>query len=110
MGYIPLRTEEIIKQDLFAFLEERIRRGVQADRQSCPYNETMLKDVKFIKINMLTNPFEKFERKRFMYYSNDLNLISMNHALFSQMNENDFKKVRNQIHEDIDNYYRDMGV
>lgn len=34
---------------------------------------------------MLTNPFEKFERKRFLYYSKDLSVISMNHALYSQI-------------------------
>ena len=41
---------------------------------------------------MLTNPFEKFERKRFLYYSKDLNVISMNHALFTKLNEIDLKK------------------
>lgn len=92
------------------FYENRIKRGLPVDRSTCPYNETTIKDVKFIKTNMLTNPFEKFERKRFMYYSNDLNLISINHALFSQMDENDFQRVKDQMHEDIENYYRDMGV
>ena len=59
---------------------------------------------------MLTNPFEKFERKRFLYYSKDLGVISMNHALFSKMDESDFQRVKKQMREDLKNYYKDMGV
>ena len=55
--------------------------GLPVDRSSCPYNEETLKNRKMIKSNMLTNPFEKFERKRFLYISKDLGVISMNHDL-----------------------------
>ena len=54
---------------------------------------------------MLTNPFEKFERKRFLYYSNDLNVISMNHALFIKMSKQDFERVKVQMEEDLEKYY-----
>ena len=74
-----------------------------------PYNEEMLKDRKAICRNMLTNPFEKFERKRFLYYSKDLSVISMNHALFSQMETEDWDRVRRQLQEDLKNYYSEMG-
>ena len=70
-----------------------------------PYNAERLKDRKYIKSNMLTNPFEKFERKRFLYYSKDLNVISMNHALFIKMSKIDFEKVKVQIEEDLEKYY-----
>ena len=58
---------------------------------------------------MLTNPFEKFERKRFLYYSKDLSVISMNHALYSQMEAEDWTRVRTQLQEDLKNYYSEMG-
>ena len=58
---------------------------------------------------MLTNPFEKFERKRFMYYSKDLSIISLNHALFSQMILEDWERIRNQMNEDLENYYKELG-
>ena len=80
------------------------------DRPSCPYNAETLKDRKLIKANMLTNPFEKFERKRFLYHSKDLGVISMNHALFARMEEDDFQRVKEQMDEVLRNYYRDMGV
>ena len=84
---------------------EQIDKGLPVDRSSCPYNTERLKDRKYIKSNMLTNPFEKFERKRFLYYSKDLNVISMNHALFIKMSKHDFEKVKVQMEEDLEKYY-----
>ena len=98
-----------VLDDYIAFYQDRLRRGLQVDRSSCPYNEEMLKDRKAICRNMLTNPFEKFERKRFLYYSKDLSVISMNHALYSQMEADDWTRVRTQLQEDLKNYYSEMG-
>ncbi|MBU5430231.1 DEAD/DEAH box helicase [Kineothrix sp. MSJ-39] len=98
-----------VLDDYIAFYQDRIRRGLQVDRSTCPYNEKMLKDRKAICRNMLTNPFEKFERKRFLYYSKDLSVIAMNHALYSQMGKEDWDKVKIQLQEDLKNYYSEMG-
>ena len=98
-----------VLDDYIAFYQDRIRRGLQVDRSTCPYNEEMLKDRKAICRNMLTNPFEKFERKRFLYYSKDLSVIAMNHALYSQMGKEDWDKVKTQLQEDLKNYYSEMG-
>ncbi len=57
----------------------------------------------------MTNPFEKFERKRFLYYSKDLSVISMNHALFDKLTKDDYEKIEKQIRDDLENYYADMG-
>lgn len=97
-----------VLDDYIAFYQDRIRRGLQVDRSTCPYNEEMLKDRKAICRNMLTNPFEKFERKRFLYYSKDLSVIAMNHALYSQMGKEDWDKVKTQLQEDLKNYYSEM--
>ena len=102
------KIDEVL-DDYIAFYQDRLDRGLQVDRSTCPYNDEMLKDRKAICRNMLTNPFEKFERKRFLYYSKDLSVISMNHALYSQMEEVDWERVRNQLQEDIKNYYSEMG-
>ena len=91
--------------DYIAFYQDRIDKGLPVDRSSCPYNAERLKDRKYIKSNMLTNPFEKFERKRFLYYSKDLNVISMNHALFIKMSKQDFERVKVQMEEDLEKYY-----
>lgn len=86
-----------VLNDYIAFYQDRIDRGLQVDRSTCPYNETTLQDRKAICRNMLTNPFEKFERKRFLYYSKDLSIISMNHALYSKMNAEDWDRVKSQM-------------
>jgi len=98
-----------VLDDYIAFYQDRLDRGLQVDRSTCPYTNEMLKDRKAVCRNMLTNPFEKFERKRFLYYSKDLGVISMNHALYSQMEEVDWQKIRNQLQKDIKNYYSEMG-
>ena len=100
---------EDVLSDYIAFYEDRIQRGLPVDRPTCPYNEENLKDRKMIKTNMLTNPFEKFERKRFLYHSKDLGVISMNHALFSKLDEQDFVRIKEQMLEDIKHYYRNLS-
>ena len=100
--------EEIL-DGYIAFYQDRIDRGLQVDRATCPYNAETLKDRKAICRSMLTNPFEKFERKRFLYYSKDLSVISMNHALYSQMSEKDWERVRTQLSDDLKNYYSELG-
>lgn len=97
-----------VLNDYIAFYKDRIDRGLQVDRSTCPYNETMLQDRKAICRNMLTNPFEKFERKRFLYYSKDLSIIAMNHALYSKMNKEDWYRIKSQMQEDLEHYYSDM--
>ena len=73
-----------------AFYADRVERGLVVDRAGCPYTADTLRDRAFVRRNMPTNPFEKFERKRFLYYSKDLGQISMNHALLSRLSVEDF--------------------
>ena len=97
---------EDVLTDYIAFYQDRIDKGLPVDRPSCPYNAETLKDRKMIKSSMLTNPFEKFERKRFMYYSKDLGVISLNHALLAKMSEGDWERVKRQMREDLERYYK----
>lgn len=92
-----------------AFYRDRIERGLVVDRPSCPYSAERLGDRKFVKASMLTNPFEKFERKRFMYYSKDLGMISINHALQARLSEGDYAAIRRQLREDLGEYYLKLG-
>lgn len=96
---------EDVLTDYIAFYQDRIDKGLPVDRPSCPYNDETLKDRKMIKSSMLTNPFEKFERKRFMYYSKDLGVISLNHALLAKMSKRDWERVKEQMREDLERYY-----
>ena len=93
---------EDVLTDYIAFYQDRIDKGLPVDRPSCPYNAETLKDRKMIKSSMLTNPFEKFERKRFMYYSKNLGVISLNHALLAKMSEGDWERVKGKMREDLE--------
>lgn len=97
---------EDVLTDYIAFYQDRIDKGLPVDRPSCPYNAETLTDRKMIKSSMLTNPFEKFERKRFMYFSKDLGVISLNHALLAKMSGEDWERVKGQMREDLERYYQ----
>ena len=98
------RIDEVLK-DYTSFYQDRIDRSLPVDRSICPYSAKTLQDKSFMKRSMLANPFEKFERKRFFYYSKDLNLIAMNRALFNKMTPEDFQTVKEQMIQDLKNYY-----
>ena len=91
--------------DYTAFYKDRLDRGLVVDRAGCPYDERMLADARRMRRSMLDNPFEKFERKRFMYYSRDLGQISLNHALLASLSAGDLDTIRAQMHADLDDYY-----
>ena len=63
-----------------------------------------------VKKNKMERQVEEFGRKRFLYHSEDLGVICMNHALFSQMEEDDFRRVEEQMREDLRNYYNNLKM
>ena len=99
---------DMVLRDYISFYQDRIEKGLPVDRKTCPYTKDTLQDLKFVKRNMLTNPFEKFERKRFMYYSKELNTLSMNRALFDAMIEEDYEAVKKQMQDDLRDYYQKL--
>jgi hypothetical protein len=88
-----------------AFYLDRLRQGLAVDRASCPYTAEFLADRRAVRQSMLRNPFEKFERKRFMYYSRDLGQVSLNHALLARLTDADYAAIRDQLRQDLADYY-----
>ena len=43
-----------------------------------------------------------------MYYSKDLGEISMNHALMAKMSAEGWERVKEQMREDLESYYKDI--
>ena len=91
------------------FYRDRLARGLPVDRASCPYTKETLADPKYMRASMLRNPFEKFERKRFLYHSRDLGAISMNHALLARLTDEDLAAIRAQMRADLEAYYEGLG-
>lgn len=90
----------------------RNKNNLVIDRKKSPYNNIeFLNNNKNIKKSMLTNPFEKFERKRFMYYNKDLAKISIHHKLWDELKENDgLNKLKDKMYADLDKYYEEIKV
>ncbi|NLE27148.1 MAG: DEAD/DEAH box helicase family protein, partial [Clostridiaceae bacterium] len=76
-----------------------------------PYNRPeFLDDPAAVQRSLLQNPFEKFERKRFMYHCRDLNYLAFDPFLWSRLDASDQLKVRLQMVEDLKDYYRNRSV
>lgn len=97
---------EDVLDDYIEFYSNRVAQGLPIDRVSCPYSSEKLKDRKLIRASMIANPCEKFEKRGFLHYSKDTGTISMNHTLFNEMQKEDFIRVKRQMLEDIENYYK----
>jgi len=81
-------------------------RNLPVDRPNCIYNEDFLGNVTSVKNSILSNPFEKFERKRFVYYSKDLKVLSFNPDLWEKMTEEYKGKIITKEKTLLDEYYR----
>lgn len=98
-----------VLDDYIRFYEDRIDLGLQVDKKACKYDKEKLHDRKDMKENMLVNPFEKYERKRFMFYSKDLAKIAFSSSLWETFNHQDLIDLQNEYRNHLINYYENMG-
>lgn len=92
------------------FYKTRIIQNEKVDRDSCPFDSDYLNDKTKMKQNLLINPFEKFERKRFMHYSKDLNFIIFSSSLWEKLTRKDIMKIKTQIFNDLVDYYNKLDA
>lgn len=94
-----------------AFYTDRLEKGLPVDRPKCPFNDPgPLNNENTVKKSILANPFEKFERKRFMYHCKDLNRIAFSSTLWQKINnEQGIQKIRNKMIKDLEAYYENLG-
>ncbi|MBN2861214.1 MAG: DEAD/DEAH box helicase, partial [Sphaerochaetaceae bacterium] len=91
------------------FYRDRLRRNLPVDRDSCVYTETYLSDTVRMQKSMLDNPFEKFERKRFIYYGKDVALLSFHPRLWEELTAEDISGIRGMMREHLKEYYTPFG-
>jgi hypothetical protein len=94
-----------------SFYNDRTSKNLAVDKPNCPYSKSgFLDNPNSVKQSILANPFEKFERKRFMYHCKDLNRISFSHNLWVKLtNEGKLKIIKNKLYSDLQNYYLQLG-
>jgi hypothetical protein len=93
------------------FYQSRLDNGLSVDRENCPYSEVeFLENDSLLKRSILQNPFEKFERKRFMYHSSDINHISFASNLWQKISKaKEIAKIRSMFFKDLIEYYDQFG-
>jgi superfamily II DNA or RNA helicase len=100
---------DCVREIYIHFYLERIRLGLQVDRDGCVYTSEYLMNGKRITTSILTNPFEKFERKRFVFYNKDLSKISFNSSLWSKLSNSDLLATQEIMFQHLLKYYSDKG-
>lgn len=119
LGLLALANEhgecglDVLAASYAKFYEERIRAGLPADRDEKAGQQDLLQiwlDLDEAKRNLLRNPFEKFERKRFMYQCKDLNKIAFSTALWQKLTAGgDLERIQQQMFDDLTSYYENLG-
>ncbi len=116
LGMLELANEEgeVKIDDLMKYYKQfylvRIERGLPVDRPNCVYTREYLEDDVKLKQSILSNPFEKFERKRFVYYSKDLSMVSFNPVLWEKLTVEKKNWVREKETQFLEAYYEKLAV
>jgi superfamily II DNA or RNA helicase len=94
-----------------AFYRRLLEKHGRVDRDGCPLNEKeRLEDAQYLSRSILQNPFEKFERKRFMYQCKDLNILSFDPVLWDRMDASDLSKLQQRLIQDGITYLEGKGI
>lgn len=97
-----------IRQLYVSFYLERLNKNIQVDRQGCVYTKEYLENESLLNNSILTNPFEKFERKRFIFYSKNLNKISFNTSLWDGLLKDDLRTIETTLIKNLGDYYSQL--
>ncbi|MGL5049951.1 MAG: hypothetical protein ACRC6E_04875, partial [Fusobacteriaceae bacterium] len=100
---------EKVKADYIAYYKKRLEDNLPVDKKSCPYNSDYLNSDKDMIRNIITNPFEKFERKRFLYYGKDVKNIGFSFYLWQKADLEFLVKLKEKMLEDCRIYYKNLG-
>ena len=103
---------DLLAEEFAGFFRWRIENNLPVDRKSCPLNTIeRIEDSEEVISSILRNPFEKFERKRFMHHARDLKSIEFSFPLWEKLSANPeiFAQIRQQMIDDMVNYYNSLG-
>ncbi len=83
----------------------------RCEKKKSPYSrDDFLADSAELQANLLRNPFEKFERKRFFHHCRDLNYIAIDSVLQEQLTKEDYQSIRTQMVEDLQKYFSQIDI
>lgn len=99
---------DVVLEKYREFYLGRIRNGLPVDRSNCVYTSEYLENKTKMKESLLTNPFEKFERKRFIFYGKDIAMLSFNPVLWDKLSVEDIETTRKIMDENLKFYYENI--
>ena len=107
-GEVELSALTARYQDFYIQLHKKHGRVEKAKN---PLNELKnLEDAAYMTRSLLQNPFEKFERKRFVYHCKDLHLVSFDPVLWDKLDAADLERIKQQYQEDAREYFDRLDI
>lgn len=93
------------------FYQQLHQQHGKVEKPDNPLNDlTRLNDTAYITRSLLANPFEKFERKRFVYHAKDLNIVAFDPVLWEKLTPECFVRIKQQMEQDGKDYFGKFGV
>lgn len=89
-----------------AFYLNRLNNKLPVDKPNCIYTKEFLDDDFQMVRSILSNPFEKFERRRFIYYSADSKILAFNPLLWVQLTPQKRNDIKNKEQRYLREYYQ----
>lgn len=96
----------LLRDDYQSFYKNLLTKYGKAEKPNSPLNnDEFLNDKKQLTKSILQNPFEKFERKSFMYHAKDLDKLAFDAVLWHKLESSDIELIRRQMFEDGKSYF-----
>jgi len=96
----------LLRDDYQSFYKSLLVKYGKAEKSNSPLNnEKFLNDKQLLSKSILQNPFEKFERKNFMYHSKDLDKLAFDPVLWEKLESGDIELIKEQMLEDGRSYF-----
>lgn len=96
---------DLLLEEYRSYYISRYNNNLMIEKKNCVFTIDYLNDKVKMKRSMLDNPFEKFERKRFLYLSKDLNRICFNPILWSKLNDKTIEEIIDKENMFLKQYY-----
>lgn len=100
-----------LTREFQAFYLDRLRAGLAGDKPGAAMASSVkAENLEQVRRCLLDNPFEKFERKRFMHHAADLSRIELALPVWAALEvEGAAARVRIQMLEDLAKYFEPLG-
>lgn len=103
--------EEVL-DGYIAFYRKRVEDGLPVEKPKSPMARAeFLDDRDAVRRSLLQNPFEKFERKRFLHHAEDLDRVEFALGIWRFLSEESgaAAAVRTQMLDDLAKYFETLG-